>query len=300
MSAIAFRLPYDPAFAGRNHRRHQREVSASVGLRRARARVGDAAATALTPPDTSTRDLAVYVGAPSLGGALIGGLIAGLPGAIIVMILAGGGGYFLLQNQKASVANDLCSKDLPEPNRSIALAVLAGTDVAKLTSISTQSDARGWHCAATEMRARIKALTPIEKTGAPGPTAEEAAAAAKKKLGGTEDYPTTTTSGSPDVKVVPADKDKTLEQLPDAFAPWAPYGIRAYARDVITNEAKWPHDKTGWLGTGTNGPAFLWGKLREAGYMKAADEVIWTYLHTFADPDKPGGGWFSGAGSGSI
>lgn len=296
MSAIAFRLPYDPAFAGRNARRN---VSASVGLaksrRRARARIGDAA-TSLTPPDMSTRDLAVYVGAPSLGGALVGGLIGGLPGALIVMILAGGGGYIFLRNQKESTATDLCAKDLPEPNRGIALTAIAGTDVAKLTSLSTQSDARGWHCAATEMRARITTLTPVI-TKAPGPTAPGVESPHKKKLGGTADVATETASApiSPGI-VTLAD----IDALPETSYPWAPYGLRTFAREILSNTSKWPHDKTGWLGTGTNGPAFLFGKLKELGYQKAADQVIHTYLVEIGDP-PPGDpgylGWKAASGS---
>lgn len=70
---------------------------------------------------------------------------------------------------------DLCVEQLPEPDRTKALAALAGDNVARLQQYAAQADARGWHCAAKAFRVRAQALTPTTMlspvaTATPKPT----------------------------------------------------------------------------------------------------------------------------------
>ncbi len=144
--------------------------------------------------------------------------------------------------------------------------------------------------------------TPI-KSGAPGPAATLAETRKRPKLGGTPDAPAPSFADAlrgllPGAGVT-ADKDRTIDQLPEAaIPPWAPYGLRTAVRDVLA-DPRYPHDKTGWAGSGAAGPAFVWQKLRDLGYARAASQVIYAYLpDAGAAADTPGSGPLSFAGGG--
>lgn len=169
-SLLSKRAPYRPAFAN-----VFADAAAARVANLARATVGEQSLSPSSPssaalallevpsevgafsPNTEyIKDRALYIGAPLIVGGILGGVAGGVIWALLLAAAGGGAGYVLLQRKEAAEeVKDLCVEQFPEPARTQAKEAIAKKDRAKLESISTQADARGWHCGAKELRAAL-------------------------------------------------------------------------------------------------------------------------------------------------
>lgn len=71
-------------------------------------------------------------------------------------VLAALGVYAVATRKKEPEGKDLCIKDLPGQFKKDALNVISKGDVDLIDSFAQQADAKGWHCAAKELRLEAK------------------------------------------------------------------------------------------------------------------------------------------------
>jgi uncharacterized membrane protein len=167
MPFLVQRAPYRPQF------RRMEDLFARANQERAiaRTRVGslvfvgadEPAKTSSSSTSPTTGEYAGYVAAPALGSAIVIGLLGGgVLGALLVAAIAGGGGYYVLRSKYPAVTPDLCVEALPEPDRAQARDAIAKKDTARLEALATKNDAKGWHCAAKELRLAAGAGTDFD------------------------------------------------------------------------------------------------------------------------------------------
>lgn len=78
---------------------------------------------------------------------------------ILGIAVAGGAAFVYSESGKKIFWKDACIKDLPEPKKSEVLDAIKAKDVNKLNAFANQAEAKGWKCAANEIRENVKLIS---------------------------------------------------------------------------------------------------------------------------------------------
>ena len=78
---------------------------------------------------------------------------------ILGIAVAGGTAFIYSESGKKIFWKDACIKDLPEPKKTEVLDAIKAKDVNKLNSFANQAEAKGWKCAANEIRENVNLIS---------------------------------------------------------------------------------------------------------------------------------------------